>query len=100
MDQQLAATQQRQAAAADVAMLEEARYREGIDSYLNFLDAQRSYYAVQQVLVQTKLTAAQNRVALYSSLGGDALLQTAPVCDVVYVSNASNAKLASQCSPI
>jgi multidrug efflux system outer membrane protein len=99
MDQQLAATQQRQAAAADVAMLEEARYREGIDSYLNFLDAQRSYYAVQQVLVQTKLTAAQNRVALYSSLGGDALLQTAPVCDVVYVSNASNAKLASQCSP-
>lgn len=100
MDQQLAATQQRQAAAADVATLEDARYREGIDSYLNFLDAQRSYYAVQQVLVQTKLTAAQNRVALYSSLGGDALLQTAPVCDVVYVSNASNAKLASQCSPM
>ncbi len=100
MDEQLAATQRRQAAAADVATLEEARYREGIDSYLNFLDAQRSYYAVQQVMVQTKLTAAQNRVALYSALGGDALLQNAPVCDVTYVSSASSAKLASQCSPM
>lgn len=100
MDEQLAATQRRQAAAADVATLEEARYREGIDSYLNFLDAQRSYYAVQQVLVQAKLTAAQNRVALYSSLGGDSLLQTAPVCDVTYVNSANSAKLASQCSPI
>ena len=100
MDEQLAATQRRQAAAADVATLEEARYREGIDSYLSFLDAQRSYYTVQQVLVQTKLTAAQNRVALYSALGGDALLQNAPVCDVAYVSSASSAKLASQCSPM
>jgi len=62
MDDQLAATQRRQAAAADVATLEEARYREGIDSYLNFLDAQRSYYAVQQVMVQTRLTAGQNKV--------------------------------------
>jgi multidrug efflux system outer membrane protein len=100
MDEQLAATQRRQAAAADVATLEEARYREGIDTYLNFLDAQRSYYSVQQVMVQTKLTAAQNRVALYSALGGDALLQTAPVCDVTYVSSANSAKLASQCSPM
>jgi multidrug efflux system outer membrane protein len=100
MDEQLGATERRQAAAADVATLEEARYREGIDSFLNLLDAQRSYYAVQQVLVQTKLTAAQNRVALYSALGGDSLLQTAPVCDVTYVSSANSAKLASQCSPM
>jgi multidrug efflux system outer membrane protein len=100
MDEQLGATERRQAAAADVATLEEARYREGIDSFLNLLDAQRSYYAVQQVMVQTKLTAAQNRVALYSALGGDTLLQTAPVCDVTYVSSASSAKLASQCSPM
>jgi multidrug efflux system outer membrane protein len=100
MDEQLAATERQEAAAADVAKLEEARYREGIDSYLNYLDAQRSYYAAQRVLVQTKLTAAQNRVALYSTLGGDSLLQTAPLCDVTYVSSASSAKLASQCSPM
>jgi efflux transporter, outer membrane factor (OMF) lipoprotein, NodT family len=99
MDQQLAATQQRQAAAADVASSRSALPR-GHRQLPQFPRCPALYYAVQQVLVQTKLTAAQNRVALYSSLGGDALLQTAPVCDVVYVSNASNAKLASQCSPM
>jgi multidrug efflux system outer membrane protein len=99
MDEQLAATQRQQAAAADVALLEEARYRAGIDSYLNLLDAQRSYYTVQQVLVQTRRIAAQNRVALYQALGGDSLLQAAPLCPVNYVSNASSATLATQCSP-
>lgn len=100
MDDQLAATQRQQAAAADVLQLTEARYRAGIDPFLNVLDAQRSYYGVQQTLVNTRRTAAQNRVTLYQSLGGDSLLQTAPLCDVTYVSNASNAKLASQCSPM
>ena len=100
MDEQLSATQRQQAAAADVVVLEEERYRAGIDSYLNLLDAQRSYYAVQLIYVQTKLTAAQNRVDLYQALGGDSLLQTAPLCEVRYVSNASSAKLASQCSPM
>jgi multidrug efflux system outer membrane protein len=98
MDEQLGATQRQQAAAADVVQLEEARYHAGIDSYLNLLDAQRSYYAVQQTLVQTKLAAAQNRVDLYRALGGDSLLQTAPLCDVVYVANAGKAALASDCA--
>ena len=92
--------QRQQAAAADVLLLTQARYRAGIDPFLTVLDAQRSYYAVQQTLVNTRRTAAQNRVALYQSLGGDSLLQTAPLCDVTYVSNASSAKLASQCSPM
>jgi len=97
MDEQLGATQRQQAAAADVVQLEEARYQAGIDSYLNLLDAQRSYYSVQQVLVQTKLTAAQNRVDLYRALGGDALLRTAPLCDVAYVVGGS-ATLATNCA--
>jgi multidrug efflux system outer membrane protein len=100
MDEQLAATERQQAAAADVVLLTEARYRAGIDPFLNVLDAQRSYYAVQQTLVNTRLTAAQNRVTLYQSLGGDSLLQTAPLCKVTYVSSANSAKLASQCSPM
>ena len=100
MDDQLAATQRQQAAAADVLQLTEARYRAGIDPFLNVLDAQRSYYGVQQTLVNIRRTAAQNRVTLYQSLGGDPLLQTAPLCDVTYVSSASSAKLASQCSPM
>jgi multidrug efflux system outer membrane protein len=99
MDAQLAATQRQQAAAADVVLLEEARYRAGIDSYLNLLDAQRSYYTVQQVLVQAKRTAAQNRVALYQSLGGDSLIENAPACPVAYVNSAAGATLATQCPP-
>lgn len=100
MDEQIAATQRQQAAAADVLQLTEARYRAGIDPFLNVLDAQRSYYGVQETLVEARRTAAQNRVTLYQSLGGDALLQNAPLCDVTYVSSASSAKLASQCSPM
>ena len=100
MDDQLAAAQRQKAAGADNYLLTEARYRAGVDPFLNVLVAQRSYYTAQTGLVRTKLTAAENRVALYQSLGGDALLQAAPVCNVIYVSNASTAKLASQCSPI
>ena len=61
-------------------MLTEARYRAGIDPFLTVLDAQRSYYSAQQQMVLTKLTAAQNIVTLYQSIGGDTLLRTTPVC--------------------
>ena len=97
MADQLAATERDQAAAADVVRLENARYRAGVSSFLNVLDAQRSYYQVQQVLVATKRTAAQNRVALYQSIGGDSLLENAPVCPVAYVGNGGNATLATLC---
>ncbi|HZC37610.1 MAG TPA: efflux transporter outer membrane subunit [Sphingomicrobium sp.] len=99
MDEQLSATERQQAAAADVVLIEEARYRAGVDSYLNLLDAQRSYYTVQQTLVQTKRTAAQNRVTLYQTLGGDSMIETAPLCPVTYVNAAKGATLAIQCPP-
>jgi multidrug efflux system outer membrane protein len=70
---QVRARQAQRDAAADNYMLSEARYREGIDSFLNSLDAQRSFYLAQQALVQTKLTAALNLVNLYEALGGDSL---------------------------
>lgn len=98
MDEQLAATQRQQAAAADVLLLTEARYRAGIDPFLTVLDAQRSYYSVQQTLVNTRLTAAQNRVNLYQALGGDTLLQSAPVCPVTYVNSRAGATVATDCS--
>ncbi|HKX92484.1 MAG TPA: efflux transporter outer membrane subunit [Sphingomicrobium sp.] len=75
MNDELDARQRQQAAAGDTYLLTEARYREGIDNFLASLDAQRSYYSAQQLLVQTKLSAAQNRVDLYRALGGDSLLQ-------------------------
>jgi len=78
MDEELGARQRQQAAAADAYVLSEARYRAGIDNFLATLDAQRSYYSTQQIVVQTKLTAAQNRVDLYQALGGDSLLVPQP----------------------
>ena len=79
MGDQLSARQRQDAAAAEYLRLSDARYRAGVDNYLTTLDAQRSYYSARQLLVQTKLTAAQNLVNLYQALGGDPLLQTAPV---------------------
>jgi multidrug efflux system outer membrane protein len=78
MDAQLSAIQRQQAAAADYYLLSEARYRAGVDDFLSSLVAQRSYYQAQQLLVQTKLAAARNRVDLYQSLGGDSLLDSPP----------------------
>ncbi len=39
-------------------------------SYLDVLDAQRSLFATQQALAQTRLVQQQNQVALYKALGG------------------------------
>jgi multidrug efflux system outer membrane protein len=50
--------------------LSTARYEKGIDIFLNVLDAQRSLYAAQQVLILTRLVQLSNRVQLYAALGG------------------------------
>jgi multidrug efflux system outer membrane protein len=101
INDEIGARERNQAAAADNYTLTEARYREGIDPFLTVLVAQRSYYSAQQTMVQTKLTAAQNLVTIYQTIGGDASLQATPVCQALPGdSNASKAKLASQCSPM
>jgi len=66
------------AAASDNFKLSDARYRGGIDTFLNSLDAQRSLYAAQRSLVATELTKATNLVTLYRTLGGDSRLEPAP----------------------
>lgn len=58
-------------AAADTAMLADARYRGGVDSFLSSLDAQRSLYAARQSEIATRLLLVQTRVALFRALGGD-----------------------------
>jgi multidrug efflux system outer membrane protein len=98
MDDQLTAAKAQQAAASDNYLLTEARYRAGIDPFLDVLVAQRAYYTAQNSLVQTKATAAHNRVDLYQALGGDPLISTSPVCGVDYVSNGGNATLVTDCS--
>lgn len=68
--EQLSAQTARAQAAATAQRLSDARYRAGIDSFLNTLDAQRTSYAARQTLVQTRLARATNLVTLYRTLGG------------------------------
>ena len=50
--------------------LAEQRYREGEDSYLVVLDAQRTLYGSQQGLIRARLMRLSNLVVLYKALGG------------------------------
>jgi outer membrane protein, multidrug efflux system len=97
INDEIGARARQQEATADTYTLTEARYRAGVDPFLNVLDAQRSYYAAQQQMVQIKLTAAQNIVDTYQSIGGDALLQATPVCQPLPGDRPAGAS--SICSP-
>jgi multidrug efflux system outer membrane protein len=48
----------------------EARYKQGADTYLNSLLAQRTLYSAQQGLITTRLARSSNAVTLYKALGG------------------------------
>ncbi|QIL72772.1 efflux transporter outer membrane subunit [Diaphorobacter sp. HDW4B] len=50
--------------------LSDARYRNGVNSYLQTLDAQRSLYSARQSLITLQLSDAVSRVNLYKVLGG------------------------------
>ncbi|WP_243721714.1 efflux transporter outer membrane subunit [Hydrogenophaga pseudoflava] len=70
LGEQLAAQEAQAQAETDRFRLAELRYRNGVASYLDVLDAQRSLFATQQALAQTRLAQQQNQVALYKALGG------------------------------
>ncbi|SOB87304.1 outer membrane protein, multidrug efflux system [Sphingomonas guangdongensis] len=70
IERQVGAQTTRSQSAQVAARLSDARYRAGIDSFLNALDAQRTSYAAQQQLVTTRLARDTNLVELYRSLGG------------------------------
>ncbi len=46
------------------------RYENGVASYLDLLDAQRSLFTARQAVIQTRLLRLQNQVLLYRALGG------------------------------
>jgi multidrug efflux system outer membrane protein len=54
----------------DSVRLSEARYRGGLDSYLQVLDAQRNLFTGQLALAQLRLAERQSVVEIYRSLGG------------------------------
>ncbi len=69
-DEQLRA-QQAQAVAEEARLrLADLRYRNGVASFLDVLDAQRSAFAARQAVLQVQAQQAQNRVTLYKVLGG------------------------------
>jgi len=68
--EQLAAHEAGANAAGKAAMLSEARYRGGIDSFLTTLVAQRTLFTAQQALATTRLQRETNLVTLYQTLGG------------------------------
>ena len=76
INDQMAAQSDLEAAASDSYALANARYKEGIDPFLNALDAQRTLYSARQSLAATRLIRADNLVTLYRSLGGDLLVDT------------------------
>jgi multidrug efflux system outer membrane protein len=70
LEQQFTAQQALVAASSDAYRLSDVRFRRGVDSYLNALDAQRSLYAAQQNLIGIELSRMSNLVTLYQALGG------------------------------
>jgi multidrug efflux system outer membrane protein len=50
--------------------LAQLRYENGVSSFLEVLDAQRSVFASEQSATQVRLAQLQNRILLYQALGG------------------------------
>lgn len=73
---QAAAQTRLEFAARDTAYLTDARYRGGVASFLESLDAQRALYAARRSLTNVRLVRASNAVALYRALGGDSFDET------------------------
>ena len=72
VDEQLAAQQSLLGAVSETYRLANARYTQGIDSFLSVLDAQRSLYGARQGLVAVRLARHAAQVQLYTALGGGA----------------------------
>ncbi len=70
LGEQLRAQQAQASAESQRLRLSDLRYRNGVSSYLDLLDAQRSLFLAQQAVVQTRVARLQNQVTLYKTLGG------------------------------
>jgi multidrug efflux system outer membrane protein len=70
LGEQLRAQQAQANAEATRFKLADLRYQNGVASYLDLLDAQRSLFTARQAVVQTRLAQLQSQVTLYKTLGG------------------------------
>ena len=70
VDEQVAAQEALVDALAETYRLALARFDKGVDSYLGVLDAQRSLFDAQQILVSLRLLQRTSQIRLYAVLGG------------------------------
>ena len=70
LDDQLAAQRALLDDSSEEYHLAEMRFRNGVDSFLPVLDAQRALYTAQQAVVSLELQRLQNMATLYKALGG------------------------------
>jgi len=70
LDEQIHAQRQLVDASQRAYTLSDQRFQQGVDSYLNVLDSQRSLYTAQQALINTRLARLSNLINLYKALGG------------------------------
>ena len=50
--------------------MSDLRYRTGVASQLDLLDAQRSLFSAQQALIVAQLSRQQAHIAVYKAVGG------------------------------
>jgi multidrug efflux system outer membrane protein len=70
LGEQLRAQRAQEQADTERYRLADLRYRNGVASHLDLLDAQRSLFATQQQTLLVQLAQLQNQVVLYKVLGG------------------------------
>lgn len=68
--EQVAAQERATLAQRRLSAFAQARYREGVVSYLEVLDAERNLFAAEQALLQVRRAEVANLVILYVALGG------------------------------
>lgn len=71
--EQIAAQERNRATLQRVVDLARKRYREGVVSYIEVLDAERSLFDAEQAFIQVKRAEVQSLVNLYVALGGGVL---------------------------
>jgi multidrug efflux system outer membrane protein len=79
LEEQIEAQRLTQVANADRLNLAGLRYKNGVASSLDVLDAQRELFSAQQSLVQARLLRLTNSIDLYRALGGGLKETSTPV---------------------
>lgn len=77
LDKRYDATLKQSRAYAETLRLVRLRYRHGVSSALDLLDAERSSYSADTALLANQLTRLENLADLYKALGGGLKRQTA-----------------------